>query len=163
MNRAPSVLGILFHKILFVVMSTVCVLRSPGYVIRFPPAVILTQLKSYLWCLKSTTRREYLTNLSWGIYLISLCGITKMEQVPGVFVLSFPLIHVANFFPNSVDHISRVIGSLTSFCYLVIVFPVMGWMNGAQKCSISTSKFVILVVGLAVKNAPGFQWYTGLP
>ena len=163
MNWAHLVIRILFHKILAVVMSAVRVISAPGYLIRFPPAVILTRLGSSFWGLKSTTRRAYVTTLSWGICLISLCVITNMEQVPGVFVFSSPWDMLPNSFPNSVDHISRVTGYLTSFWYLVIVSPVMGWITGAQKYSMSTSKFSFLVVGLAVKNARGVQWYTGSP
>ena len=39
MNQSPSLLRILFHKTLVVVMSSVRVVTSPGYLIRFPPAV----------------------------------------------------------------------------------------------------------------------------
>ena len=163
MNRALSVLRILFHNILAVVMSTVRVVSSPVYLIRFPLAVILTRLGLSFGGLKSTTRWAYVTTLSWGIRLISLCVITKMEQVTGVFVLLSPWAMMPNYFPNAVDHISRVTGSLTRFWYLVIVSPVMGWMTGAQKCSMFTFKFSFLVVGLSVTNAHGVHWYTGYP
>lgn len=49
MNLAPSVLRTLFHSIFDVVRSAVLVVSSPGYLIRFPPAVIRVRFGSAFW------------------------------------------------------------------------------------------------------------------
>jgi len=135
MILASSVLMLrtLFQTILEMVRSAVLVANSPGYAIRLPPAVILTQLRSSFCGLKSITMQAYVTIRSMGIFLIWSLESTKIESVPVVPVRSSPCAKFPNAFPNARLQISLVAGSFTSVLYLVIVSHVTGCTTGAQK------------------------------
>ena len=66
-----------------------------------------------------------------------------MELVPLHLVLLSPWAMRPNSLLNDVFHISLVTGALMSLRYWVMVSPVVGWMMGAQKCSMSTSRLLV--------------------
>jgi hypothetical protein len=86
----------------------------------------------------------------------------KIESVPFVFVCVSPCARFPNSFPKAVVQVSRKIGSLTSFWYRVMVAPVIGWITGLAKCSISMSKLSLCAVGQAERKDDGvpISWST---
>jgi len=88
--RAPFMLITLFQSTFDVIKAAPRVVNSSVYIMRLPPAVILT-LFGLLFCgRKSTTTLAYVTVRSFGILLISSSIITKIVFVPISPVLSSP-------------------------------------------------------------------------
>ena len=69
---------------------------------------------------------------------------TYIEFVLGVFVVGSPWARLPNSFLKAHDQVSRRSGSLRRMWYLEMALPVVGWMTGAQKCSMFGC--VVLVV-----------------
>ena len=99
----------------------------------------------------------YVTTRSVGICFILSCDKMNMESVPFVFVYWLPCARFPNSLPKAVVQVSLKIGSLTSFWYLVMVAPVIGWITGLAKCSMSMSKLSLCAVGQAERNDDGVQ------
>ena len=127
-NFSPSVLMTLFHNIFAVVTSAVRVVNSLAYLMRLPPAVILTIFGSSFWDRKSTTTRAYVGFFHFArICAILSCVMTKMQFFPLVPDLSSPCAMRPNSFPKACSfQISLVTGSFDSFLYRVTVTPVIG-------------------------------------